>query len=63
MTIAIYLVLCLIVALMAIGRPTGFFGYFLLSVFLTPFVTLIALLLFRWSDRRRMRREQELAAH
>ncbi|MDB5368358.1 MAG: hypothetical protein JWM77_4285 [Rhodospirillales bacterium] len=62
MAIAIYIVLCLLVGLMAINRPAGFFGYFLLSIFVTPFVTLITLLMLRSIDRRRLRRERAIAA-
>ena len=45
MLVIVYLILCLVVGLAGRSRRLGFFGFFLLSVLLTPVVALGWLLL------------------
>ena len=45
MIIGFYILFSIVVGLLAIGRGGGFFLYFLLSIFLTPIVALIILIM------------------
>jgi hypothetical protein len=49
MTIAVYIGLCLIIALIGYNRKFGFWGYFFCSVALTPCIGAVVLLA---SDKR-----------
>lgn len=61
MVIAIYLMLCLVVALAGRSRKPGFLGFFLLSILLTPVVTLLYLLISQRYIRRRRAAELAMA--
>ena len=45
MAIGLYILFAILVGLFAIGRSGGFFLYFLLSIVLTPIVSLIILIM------------------
>jgi hypothetical protein len=45
MAVGLYLLFCIIVGLLAVGRRGGFFLYFVLSVVLTPIISLIILIM------------------
>ena len=52
MYFVIYLVLCLMVALLGYRTPLGFFRGFVFCVMLTPFVVMLYLLIFTSLSRR-----------
>jgi len=52
MYLMIYLVLCLMVALLGYRTPLGFFRGFVFCVMLTPFVVMLYLLIFTSLNRR-----------
>lgn len=52
MYLMIYLVLCLMVALLGYRTPLGFFRGFVFCVMLTPFVVMLYLLIFTSLSRR-----------
>jgi hypothetical protein len=45
MHLFVYLIICLVVGMLGRHRSVGFVGFFLISVFLTPVVAIIVLLL------------------
>jgi hypothetical protein len=45
MNILVYLIICFVVGLLGQHRSIGFVGFFLISLFLTPIVSLVILLL------------------
>jgi hypothetical protein len=45
MVVGLYILFSIVVGLLAFGRSGGFFLYFLLSMFLTPVVALIILII------------------
>lgn len=45
MFVALYLALCVVVGLFAIGRGGGFLLYFILAIVLTPIISLIILII------------------
>jgi hypothetical protein len=55
MWIVVYLLLCFIVAIAGMNRKLGFWGYFFVSILLTPIVGLLMVLV---SDRRPEFQEQ-----
>lgn len=60
---AVYLVLCLAVALAGRRRRIGFSGYFILSIVFTPLVMLIFLILSRWDRKRKPRKHTDICSH
>jgi hypothetical protein len=46
MSIAIYLAMCIVVALFAIGRRGGFLFYFIMSFAITPILAMLVLIIF-----------------
>ncbi len=59
MLIVLYLIFCLLIGIVGYRRYLGFFGFFLLSIFLTPVVTLGWLLI----THRRFLANEVSAAH
>jgi hypothetical protein len=53
MHVVIYLILCLIVGFVGRRRKIGFLGYFLLSLILTPLITLLFLVITERMGRAR----------
>jgi hypothetical protein len=53
--LAIYLLLSLVVGFVGRNRPIGFLGYFLLSIIVTPVVTLLTILVIKYLNRRQQR--------
>jgi hypothetical protein len=53
--VVIYLLLSLVVGLVGRNRPIGFLGYFLLSIIVTPVVTLLTILVIKYLGRRQQR--------
>ena len=45
MNILVYLIICFVVGLLGKHRSIGFVGFFLISIFLTPIVSSVILLL------------------
>jgi hypothetical protein len=45
MLVGLYIIFSIVVGLLAWGRAGGFFLYFMLSIFLTPVVSLIILIM------------------
>jgi hypothetical protein len=59
MLVIVYLILCFVIGVAGRGRRIGFFGFFLLSLILTPVVTLAWLLV----TRRRFLAKEVAAGH
>ena len=58
--LAVYLVFCILVGLSGSQRRMGFTGTFLLSIFITPLIALLVLLITGPSRRAEMARRAEL---